>query len=370
VRAILDGDGRRLEAIRERRATAARAATELGRLQPQLAALDEALASHRYAEAEHATLATLDAEIAGLAFDNEALKAARERAQTLLPFVDRQRELERADEQIGHWQSEAEEREREIADAERRIDHRERELAASRQTAARLVEVEQKLQELRSKLVNRHEAYLEADRHRSRYEQFVETCERQREQRAAYEREREDAARELGVYEELTRAFGKGGVQAMIIEAALPEIEQDANELLGRMTDGRMRLSLVTQRETQQGRMVETLLIQISDDLGLRNYELFSGGEAFRVNFALRIALAKLLARRAGTRLETLVIDEGFGTQDAAGRDRLIEAVQSIQNDFAKIIVVTHIDELKEAFPARIEVTKGAEGSKFSIVHR
>jgi exonuclease SbcC len=131
-----------------------------------------------------------------------------------------------------------------------------------------------------------------------------------------------------------------------------------------------MRLALATQRETQQGKLVETLLIQISDELGLRNYELFSGGEAFRVNFALRIALAKLLARRAGARLETLVIDEGFGTQDASGRDRLIEAIRSIEGDFAKIIVVTHIDELKEAFPARIEVTKGADGSKFAVSRR
>ena len=46
-----------------------------------------------------------------------------------------------------------------------------------------------------------------------------------------------------------------------------------------------------------------------------------SGGEAFRVNFAIRVAMSKILARRAGARLQTLVIDEGFGSQDVQGSD-------------------------------------------------
>ncbi len=46
---------------------------------------------------------------------------------------------------------------------------------------------------------------------------------------------------------------------------------------------------------------------------------MFSGGEAFRVNFAIRLALSEVLAQRAGARLQTLVIDEGFGSQDALG---------------------------------------------------
>ncbi|GIW08590.1 MAG: hypothetical protein KatS3mg060_3395 [Dehalococcoidia bacterium] len=370
VRAILDGEGRRLAGLRERRNAAVKAAAELERLRPRLATLDEALATRRYAEAEQAALAELDAAIAVLDFDNEALKAARERVETFRPFLERYGRLQQADEQIERWRGEAQERASELADAERAIARRKGELEEYRQRAAQLAGVEQRLQQLGSALAALRQDYLEADRQRSRYQQLVDTCDQLRAQRVEYEKERGEAARELGIYEELARAFGKGGVQALIIETVLPEIEEEANALLARMTDGRMRLALATQRETQQGKLVETLLIQISDELGLRNYELFSGGEAFRVNFALRIALAKLLARRAGARLETLVIDEGFGTQDASGRDRLIEAIRSIEGDFAKIIVVTHIDELKEAFPARIEVTKGADGSKFAVSRR
>jgi exonuclease SbcC len=90
---------------------------------------------------------------------------------------------------------------------------------------------------------------------------------------------------------------------------------------------------------------------------------MYSGGEAFRVDFALRIALSRLLAQRAGTRLETLVIDEGFGSQDQEGRDRLVEAIKSVEDEFAMILVITHLDDLKERFPVRIDVQKRPEGS-------
>ena len=96
-------------------------------------------------------------------------------------------------------------------------------------------------------------------------------------------------------------------------------------------------------------------------------YELFSGGEAFRVNLALRIALSKLLARRAGAPLPTLVIDEGFGSQDAAALERLVEAINVIQSDFQCLLIITHLNELKDQFPVQIAVTKTAEGSLATV---
>jgi exonuclease SbcC len=128
-----------------------------------------------------------------------------------------------------------------------------------------------------------------------------------------------------------------------------------------------MHVKIETQRQTKRGDLLETLDINISDELGTRNYEMFSGGEAFRINFAIRIALSKLLARRAGAPLPTLVIDEGFGTQDSDGIEKLKEAINSIQDDFDKILVITHIEELRDAFPTRIDVIKTAEGSTLTV---
>ena len=73
---------------------------------------------------------------------------------------------------------------------------------------------------------------------------------------------------EISVYNQLREAFGKKGLQAMIIESAIPEVEIEANRLLARMSDNRMSLRLETQREKVTGGVTETLDIIISDELG------------------------------------------------------------------------------------------------------
>jgi exonuclease SbcC len=202
-------------------------------------------------------------------------------------------------------------------------------------------------------------------------QQRVDVLEVQRARRATFEKECEELQKQIAHHRTLERAFGKDGVPALLIEQALPQIEDKANELLDRLSDGHMSVRFVTQAEYKDKRrddLRETLEIQISDTAGIRNYEMYSGGEAFRVNFAIRLALSKILAQRKGARLQTLVIDEGFGSQDSIGRQRLIEAINLVKHDFAKILVITHLDELKDAFPNRIEVEKTDRGSMLRVV--
>ena len=179
-----------------------------------------------------------------------------------------------------------------------------------------------------------------------------------------------DAKYDAEVHEQLTRAFGKRGVQALIIENAIPELADETNRLLERLTDGDMSLYFETLKEAKSKKdtPIETLDIKVSDNLGTRPLEMYSGGEGFRAAFALRIALSKLLAHRAGASLQTLIIDEGFGSQDAKGREKLIECLNAIKDDFQRIIVITHIDELKDAFANRIEVTKTPSGSQVLVM--
>ena len=191
----------------------------------------------------------------------------------------------------------------------------------------------------------------------------ITRCEELEAEIRALEEERVRLANDKSIYDELTIAFGKNGIQALVIESAIPQLQDEANDILGRVTENRMHLSLDLDESTS-----EQLEIRIADELGTRDYLTFSGGEAFRINFALRIALSRLLARRSGAPLPVLFIDEGFGSQDRLGQERLTEAIQSIQDDFEKIIVITHIDRIKEAFPVRIEVSKGERGSTFAIV--
>jgi exonuclease SbcC len=182
--------------------------------------------------------------------------------------------------------------------------------------------------------------------------------------------------RQYRVYQELAQAFGKNGIQALMIENILPQLEAETNHLLSRLSANQLHVQFVTQRAGKSSRsskkkpvkLIDTLDILIADSQGTRAYETYSGGEAFRINFAIRLALSRLLAQRAGAALQLLIIDEGFGTQDAEGCERLIAAINAISADFACILTVTHMPHLKEAFQARIEVEKTPQGSQLKLL--
>ncbi len=171
-------------------------------------------------------------------------------------------------------------------------------------------------------------------------------------------------------YQAIANATGKDGIQALLIEDAIPEIEQETNDLLSKLTDNQTHLFIESLRDLKKGGTKETLDIKISDSAGIRPYELFSGGEAFRIDFALRIAISKLLARRAGTSLKTLIIDEGFGSQDEEGLSHIMDALYKIQDDFTKIIIVSHLSSMKNQFPVHFVIEKGPNGSIIEIIEQ
>lgn len=203
------------------------------------------------------------------------------------------------------------------------------------------------------------------------------SLENQREKITLIEKEHKEHTKILGAlnttiddYHTIATATGKDGIQALLIEDALPEIEQEANELLAKLTNNQAHILIESLRDLKKGGTKETLDIKISDTAGIRPYELFSGGEAFRIDFALRIAISKLLARRAGTSLQTLIIDEGFGSQDEEGLSHIMDAIYKIQDDFAKVIIVSHLNTMKDQFPVHFFVQKGPQGSTVHIMEQ
>ncbi len=197
----------------------------------------------------------------------------------------------------------------------------------------------------------------------------LETVQTQHEQQ---QKKLEDIRHKYQVYKALAEAFGRKGIQALMIENLLPQLEAETNQILGRLSDHQLHVQFVTQRagrqkKNQQQKLIDTLDILIADARGTRPYETYSGGEAFRVNFAIRLAIARLLAMRSGTALRMLIVDEGFGTQDKAGCDRLIAAIEAIAPDFACILTITHMPHFREAFQTRIDVSKDESGSHIAI---
>jgi DNA repair protein SbcC/Rad50 len=345
------------------------AADDMALVAGQRADVASRLAAGNYAPSERAELAEAEAALAEIGYAAAGHEAVRARVQELAPFDARYgRQLLPALDGVADARARVEALAAQLA-------RREAELADDQAEAARLTAAVADLPGLEAAL-KRAEAAVEgaaATERRARLEegaalQQIGALTALEERRKLLAADLDRVGEELSVYNQLREAFGKKGLQAMIIESAIPEVEIEANRLLARMSDNRMSLRLETQREKVTGGVAETLDIIISDELGARAYEMFSGGESFRANLALRIAISKLLARRAGAQLQTLVIDEGFGSQDSQGRSLVVEAINSIQHDFERIIVITHIEELKDLFPARIDVVKTASGSRVMVV--
>ncbi len=338
--------------------------------EPHLIEIQAALEKEQYAPEAYGQLAKIDEELKRIGYDAAAHEAVRRAEKEGRASEEQMRTLETARASLQPIERELSELETQAAELEGEISRMRLEqsdaaaaLAAAQAQAPDLESAErdkQVLQERENQITmemgGARQAVLVLDDLRARMDELEEG--------------RERLAGLVGQHRSLERAFGPQGVPALLIEQALPQIEQKANEILEKL-GGDMSVSFLTQtafKDKKREDKRETLDIQIRDGAGGRDYEMFSGGEAFRVNFAIRLALSEMLAQRAGARLQTLVIDEGFGTQDAQGRQRLIEAINTVRTDFAKILVITHIDELKEAFPTRIEVQKTIKGSSIQVI--
>lgn len=337
----------------------------------RLKEIEKTMESGKFASEAQKTLAKLDKELAKLGYDVSAHEAKRREEQELRGVEDESRRLESARELSRRIGKEIEELEEERGRNKEEIDEREKSFAAAEKILTESEAESPNLQEAENRLFE-----LREDENRVRDEagaarQRVEVLSTLRSRHAGYERQREELHQNIVRHKTLERAFGKDGVPALLIEQALPQIQQKANDILERLSDGAMTIQFATQagyKDRKRDDLKETLDIHISDLSGTRDYEMYSGGEAFRINFAIRLALSEILAQRKGARLQTLVIDEGFGSQDALGRQRLVEAINAVRNDFAKIFIITHLDELKDAFPNRIEVEKTDRGSSVKVV--
>ena len=363
----LDPLRERLGQLRARRDAARDAESRLAEARAALESVEAALQAENYAGEARAQLAALTEEIAALGYDRSAHAAVRENLDTYRAYEVRRQQLQIALDSLPEAQAALDAAHKRLARLRRARQEDEAARNSARGEVERLRELVAEANRRADEVRSKRTALQTAAEKRARAQQALGAMEGLRKRQEALRKRREEMLERQGLYRQLREAFGKNGIPAMIIEAAIPELEDAANAILTRMTDGRMQVRLSTQREKVTGGVAETLDISIADEMGERDYALYSGGEAFRINFAVRIALSKLLARRAGAHLRTLFLDEGFGTQDAIGRERLVEAINAIADDFDLILVITHIDDLRDAFPAHLEVEKTPSGSRVRI---
>jgi DNA repair protein SbcC/Rad50 len=357
----------RLSIIEKELAEARAAGEELARLKTELDELEKRLVKKDYAIDEQQILAKLENEEQKLGYSKEKHEHVQQQISAFEKYDTMKQKL---DEAVKNFDSDKSA----LSQADEAVSRLKRKMDVDTKKQQKLTTELISLPDITNKLSSEEKALQNSLDNERQVRDSLAALQERLSQLAALEVKKQEKAKllidslnEEAIFKELAEAFGKKGIQALLIEQSLPEIEIEANNLLAKMTDNRMSLRLESQRETKKGDTVETLDIKIADELGTRNYEMYSGGEAFRIDLALRIALSRLLVRRAGASLPILIIDEGFGTQDSSAREKLIDVINSIQDDFEKIIVITHLEEMKDKFETLITVTKTANGSIISV---
>lgn len=332
---------------------------------------------HRIAETTHHSplryqLHAIEQQLANLAYDAPTHQAIRQQLQQEQAAPLRYQELQRAQQEYPQVIEELQTLTATAHAQAQRQQELEQQLATIHTTLAQLPDLGATISALETQIQQQQQLlqtqYIHSGTLQERLQQLVQL----REKHHQYQQALRHHEHQYQVYRALTQAFGKNGIQALMIEQILPQLEATANHILGRLSNHQLHVRFVTQKPKKSGsqkdQLMETLDILIADHQGTRPYETYSGGEAFRVNFAIRLALARLLTQRAGATLQLLIVDEGFGTQDAQGCDRLIAAISAISDEYACILMVTHMPNLKEAFQTRIEVSKTEQGSQVQLV--
>ncbi len=187
--------------------------------------------------------------------------------------------------------------------------------------------------------------------------------------------ESKDIYKPFAIYTELaeiangsSKRTGFISFERYLLSIYFTEVLSAANERFVKMTNG--RYELVRREEKTKGQSPEGLEIDIFDLYSgqKRSVTTLSGGETFKASLALALGLSDVIqSQQGGVQIETLFIDEGFGTLDTDSLEMAIETLMELQSTGRLIGVISHVEELKDRIPARILVEKNKEGSHARI---
>ena len=231
---------------------------KLAELKNDLAAIEEQLAKRDFAAVELIALDAIEKDLSSLKYDAAKHEQSRQQLKQLENFQQEKTMLDEAEKLISQEKDSVKRANEEAQTL------RENLKSDSQKKEMLTIELAQ-LPQLREELVMAEAEYKDISTQRSQAQEEVGKV-RGKLQRLtdleAKKKEKETqlskASKEVSIYRELSKAFGKTGIQALIIETALPEIAEEANRLLSRLTDGKMTVAFETQKETKKGTIQET----------------------------------------------------------------------------------------------------------------
>ncbi len=329
----------------------------LSDLEKNKKSIEEKISKKEFCQEERVLIDNLNKEIQLIGFDSTILNEAIKKTNDLKQFETLKFKLENASQRIPTVSAAMKDAQSELEKYNREKDAIQAQIKVNTYNPDDIALQKDKQKKLQAQLDTIQAELSICDKTKGQLIQQKEQLEKDTEQLKSSTKDIERYRNESGVYDQLVTIFGDKGIKALIIDSSLPELNREANNILSKMTNNEMSINFASQRQTTKGTS-EEITITIWQNGMDRDYTTYSGGERFRIDLACRIAMSRLLTNRVGAPMQTLIIDEGFGTQDEEGIEKVISAINSIRNEFNLIMVITHIDALREAFPDKIVVEK------------
>jgi len=158
-------------------------------------------------------------------------------------------------------------------------------------------------------------------------------------------------------------------LSAYVLAYRLSQVVAAANARLAGMSDQRYSLEHVGRRGAGESRGGLSLVVRDDWSGESRDPATLSGGETFVVSLALALGLADVVAHEAGgTDLQTLFVDEGFGSLDAETLDDVLDILDSLRENGRAVGVVSHVAEMRDRIPTQLVVSKARSGSTLQVV--
>ncbi len=212
---------------------------------------------------------------------------------------------------------------------------------------------------------------LKEETHLSRDLTDLEACSKRLEQLEDKFGDLEEKYRVVGTIAEVANGDNQLNVtfQRFVLGALLDDVLVAATQRLNIMSKGRYYLQ--RSMTTQDGRKTGGLDLEVTDTFTgtSRNVATLSGGESFLASLSLALGLADVVQSYAGgIHLDTIFVDEGFGTLDPEALDLALRALIDLQRTGRLVGIISHVPELKERIDARLEIVSGRHGSNARFV--
>ena len=256
---------------------------------------------------------------------------------------------------------------KQLDNAQQALNYSTQQIASYQQSIAQLsTEAHRLSTEIETELVTVREESKNCDRAKSDADKQLNKLEDTQKRYAKLEQDKLQAEKNSNLYKTLANLLGKEGIQLHILRHAEKAIIEIANEILDSLSRGKIRLELREEQE-ETDKALDLVAYNFATGEQPTAVALTSGSQRFRIAVSLALAIGQYVGSNARN-IESVIIDEGFGSLDKNGRDDMIEELNQLKQRLKRIILVSHQEEFFNEFTNGYKIELRDKASQASLL--